>query len=205
MKNNEYLLPALASIAVAILFPIYWGSQLLMSHASLRETYDANLMSLDFSDALYLLIGVLAIYVYLSLKRILSDQLNYRGLDFLLIIMIALCAIVYIGALGFDLAIYLADRRIGVINLDAILSSSFMVNIGGMIIFGIVDILIGIILLRRLNEIPSLLKIFAVITLIQGVFEITIVFSFTTIFIFPLSMLVLAAYFMKKPEIIEVV
>ena len=76
---------------------------------------------------------------------------------------------------------------------------------GSMILFGILDIILGIALLRAAVPVPSVLKIFAVIAIIQGVFEVSLFLSFMTLFIFPLAMIILAAAFMRNPDSIEVV
>ena len=85
------------------------------------------------------------------------------------------------------------------------LTIGIVVLVGSVVLGGVSEILIGCLLLRDSNTMPPLVRIFAIITLIMGVFDLALIFSFISLFIFPVSMLVLAIYFMSKPEMIEVV
>ena len=78
-------------------------------------------------------------------------------------------------------------------------------SIGAIVILGIIDLLIGILLLTKSTELPTLLKIFAIMSVVQGVIGITVVFAATLIFIFPITMIILAVFFLRKPESIEIV
>ncbi len=82
---------------------------------------------------------------------------------------------------------------------------SFVIGIGSIIIIGIVDLLIGILLLMKLNEAPTLLKIFAIMSVMQGVVGMTVFFAGILIFIIPVTFIVLAMFFLRKPESIEIV
>ena len=76
---------------------------------------------------------------------------------------------------------------------------------GSIIIIGIVDFLIGILLLMKSNEAPTVLKVFAIMSVIQGVVGMTVFLAGILIFIFPLTLIVLAMFFLRKPESIEIV
>ena len=78
-------------------------------------------------------------------------------------------------------------------------------SIGAIVILGIIDLLIGILLLAKSTELPTLLKIFAIMSVIQGVIGMTVFLSVTLIFIFPITMIILAMFFLRKPESIEIV
>ena len=90
-------------------------------------------------------------------------------------------------------------------NKDAFLKINLSVSIGAIVILGIIDLLIGILLLAKSTELPTLLKIFAIMSVIQGVLGITVVFAATLIFIFPITMIILAMFFLRKPESLEIV
>jgi hypothetical protein len=68
-----------------------------------------------------------------------------------------------------------------------------------------VDLLIGIFLLANATELQSLLKAFAVLSIIQGVLGITVILAALLIFIFPITLIILALLFLRKPESIEIV
>ncbi|NRA85680.1 MAG: hypothetical protein HRU22_18455, partial [Gammaproteobacteria bacterium] len=143
--------------------------------------------------------GLLSIYIYYSFKRILHDQLNFKSIDVLLWIMIGV-SVVFFGGL------FLLDvLPTSVASNDLLVSMSYAISIGSMIIFGLGDIIIGIILLRHYDKLPSLLKAIAIVSLIQGIFEISIIFNFVVIFSLPVYLIILAVYFLREPEMIEVV
>ena len=150
------------------------------------------------------MIGLLSIYIYLSLRRILNDQLNFKSTDLPLIMMVGVCALFFIGSFVMDATIAFTATNNGFIG-DTFLTAAIVFSVGCMIAFGLLDIVIAIILLVHLNRIPTLMKVFAVVTLIQGLFEITIVFSLATFIIFPIAMFILAVHFLSKPRTIEVI
>jgi len=90
-------------------------------------------------------------------------------------------------------------------NRETFLSIGTSVGVGGLFLFGVVDLLIGIFLLANATELPSLLKAFAVLSIIQGVLGITVILAALLIFIFPVTLIILALLFLRKPESIEIV
>jgi len=48
-------------------------------------------------------------------------------------------------------------------------------------------------------------KIFAIMSVIQGVIGMAVFLSVTLIFIFPITMIILAMFFLRKPESLELV
>lgn len=196
MSNNEYLLPGLGALALAILFPVYWFTEIGM--AGYFPEIDALANGLSPLDIVFLLVGALNIYFYLSLRRILVDHHQYKKLNVVLAIMIGFCAAFHLGTFFVDA---LAS------SVDSDLASGLIVTITlvSLIAFGVLDIIVGIMLLRDGGEMAALIRIFAVVTLIQGIFEVSIVFSPLVLIVFPLSALFLAVHFLRPAEMVEVV
>ena len=202
MQNKDYLLPGFAAIFVAVISPIYW-----IGMSSSVGDYDIlwqDMMSLGFSDILFASILLLTIYIYLNLKNILNEQLNFNHIDLLVLIMVAI-NILWMSTLFIDIASAVLSENIVMQNKDAFLMINLSVSIGAIVILGIIDLLIGILLLAKSTELPTLLKIFAIMSVIQGVLGITVVFAATLIFIFPITMIILAMFFLRKPESLEIV
>ena len=162
------------------------------------------MMSLGFSDILFASILLLTIYIYLNLKNILNEQLNFNHIDLLVLIMVAI-NILWMSTLFLDVASAVLPENIVTQNKGIFLNIGLSIGIGAIVILGIIDLLIGILLLAKSTELPTLLKIFAIMSVIQGVLGITVVFAATLIFIFPITMIVLAMFFLRKPESIEIV
>ena len=202
MQNKDYLLPGVAAIFVAVISPIYWlgMSQWVGDFYVLGQ----DMMSLGFPDILFAAILLLTIYIYLNLKNILNEQLNFNHIDLLVLIMVA-TNILWMSTLFLDIASAVLPENIVTQNKDAFLKINLSVSIGAIVILGIIDLLIGILLLAKSTELPTLLKIFAIMSVIQGVIGMTVFLSVTLIFIFPITMIILAMFFLRKPESIEIV
>ena len=201
MQNKDYLLPGVAAIFVAVISPIYWiGMSSPMGDFALGQ----DMLSLGFPDILFASILLLTIYIYLNLKNILNEQLNFNHIDLLVLIMVAINTL-WLGTLFLDIASTVLPDNIVTQNKDAFLKINLSVSIGAIVILGIIDLLIGILLLAKSTELPTLLKIFAIMSVIQGVIGMTVFLSVTLIFIFPITMIILAMFFLRKPESIEIV
>ena len=201
MQNKDYLLPGVAAIFVAVISPIYWiGMSSPMGDFALGQ----DMLSLGFPDILFASILLLTIYIYLNLKNILNEQLNFNHIDFLVLIMVAI-NILWMSTLFLDVAITVLPENIVTQNKDTFLNIGLSMSIGAIVILGIIDLLIGILLLTKSTELPTLLKIFAIMSVIQGVIGITVIFAATLIFIFPITMIILAMFFLRKPESLELV
>ena len=202
MQNKDYLLPGVAAIFVAVISPIYW-----IGMSSSVGDYDIlwqDMMSLGFSDILFASILLLTIYIYLNLKNILNEQLNFNHINLLVLIMVAI-NILWMSTLFLDIASAVLPENIVTQNEGTFLNIGLSMGIGAIVILGIIDLLIGILLLAKSTELPTLLKIFAIMSVIQGVLGITVVFAATLIFIFPITMIILAMFFLRKPESLELV
>jgi len=204
MTNYDYWRPALTAVLLAVLYPLYW---------ILEFTAGGNFPPDDFAeymrwsplDWLFVVVGCLSIYLYLSLRKILTEQLNYTGIDIPLLILVAVTVVFFFG-LSISQGVLLLSAGDSVAAYEDIAEVvGVTVLVGTIIISGVAEILIGCLLLRDSNQMPAPIKIFAIITLIMGIFDLTVIFSFISLFIYPVSMLVLATYFLSKPEMIEVV
>jgi len=204
MQNNNYLFPSIAALILATIFPIYWFGQISFGMPSIEAALMENVSTINFSDAIFLAIGLLSIYVYLNLRKILNEQLNFKSTDLLLALVIGAHAI-HILTLGLDLTAVTMTQQGLHENRGVFIGIGLAALFAGNIMFGLLDILVGAVLLKNADNLPTLVKIFALITLIQGVMGISIVFSAATLISFPVSLIVLAVYFLSKPTTIEVV
>ena len=76
--------------------------------------------------------------------------------------------ILWMSTLFLDIASTVLPDNIVTQNKDAFLKINLSVSIGAIVILGIIDLLIGILLLAKSTELPTLLKIFAIMSVIQG-------------------------------------
>ena len=202
MQNKDYLLPGVAAIFVAVISPIYWLG--MAASVGDSDVLWQDMMSLGFSDILFASILLLTIYIYLNLKNILNEQLNFNHID-LLVWIYAAINILWVSTLLLDVASAVLPENIVSQNEGTFLNIGLSIGVGAIVILGIIDLFIGILLLAKSTELPTLLKIFAIMSVIQGVLGITVVFAATLIFIFPITMIILAMFFLRKPESLEIV
>ena len=202
MQNRDYLLPGVAAIFVAVISPIYWLG--MAASVGDSDVLWQDMMSLGFSDILFASILLLTIYIYLNLKNILNEQLNFNHID-LLVWIYAAINILWVSTLLLDVASAVLPENIVSQNEGTFLNIGLSIGVGAIVMLGIIDLLIGILLLAKSTELPTLLKIFAIMSVIQGVLGITVVFAATLIFIFPITMIILAMFFLRKPESLEIV
>ena len=83
-----------------------------------------------------------------------------------------------------------------------VLLAFWVVGIG---IFGILDVITGIIILRRRQEFSMAVKVFAIVILLIGVFEATIILVPFTLLLVPVSYIVLAFVFFSGVDEVEIV
>ena len=101
MQNRDYLLPGVAAIFVAVISPIYWLG--MAASVGDSDVLWQDMMSLGFSDILFASILLLTIYIYLNLKNILNEQLNFNHID-LLVWIYAAINILWVSTLLLDVA-----------------------------------------------------------------------------------------------------
>jgi len=196
LQENDYLLPGIAAICVAILFPVSWIYLLVFSSSSISDLQFGFHFSI--SSFLFLLVGLASIYVYYYFIKLLHDHHNFRRADFALWSMIGVISVFYIGSSLMDVVSLWADAALTI-------TASSWIFTASIIVFGIIDILIGVILLAGRDELPEQFKTFAVVNLIMGVFEVTFFMSPIVLVLLPVVTILIALIFFRKPEMLEIV
>jgi hypothetical protein len=205
MNNSDYRLPGIAAIALAILFPMYWIIAIAGGMFDSGINYYQSTIELTFSDLLFAVVGLLTVYVYLCLKRILNAQFAFTGVYLPLNILIVCSAIYFFCLVALDLGMAVFGDGLGLSVHKFALNSSLSIGIASLLIFGVADILLGVLLLKSPHSQSGILKSLAIVVIIQGVIEITIIFSFALVAIFPVTLVILAVLFMRKPDELDVI
>lgn len=200
MNTSTQKLFGIAALALAVLFPIYWINAIGFAFDVGEMSYREDFTTLDAWDLVFLIIGLLEITVYVGLRNYFKDQINGGLAGVLLLIMAALIALTH--------ATLLIDLTVGLGLFQA--SPSFLdtIAIGSILVLGLYAVTLfalAIALLVRFPELPTLIKIFAALALITAGSQITIVFSFANIILFPILMLIVAFHFLLGDNNVEVV
>lgn len=202
-SEKSYLPAGIAALIFSVLFPSYW---LWFMSSGLYLDFGAQPPSrLGLDYFIWLILGLLTLYVYLCLKSALMERHTYSKLTWPIYLAIGSTAFVYGGPALVELGLVMLSGAMSDSSMKALLGVITAMFFGGMVIQGVVDILISITLLWDSQDLPDALRIFAIVTLISGVFGVTVIAGIATLITVPISMLVLAFYFLRHPQAIEVV
>lgn len=202
--NREYALPGVVAIVLAVLYPLYWLSGLFVSDgSSLFEIFRADVTRLSAMDGLFVLIGLMEIYLFMKLRHALQQQLN-GGLASSL----ALCMAIGVGLMTatvlFDVVVALGPGLSDSgTNLVVKFAGATFLIIG--ILIGLVGLLLAISLLAGSADYTVLLKLFAVVLLICSLMFLSVILAPIAYIIYPVALLLLAAWFLRGGGEVEVV
>lgn len=191
----------LAAIVLAILFPIYWLAPLTMGLDNAVTAMRDEFMTLDGWDALFAIIGVLEIAVYLGLRRYFRDQINGSFPANMLLVMAILVGLFHCTLfidIGVSLGLTLPSGDSFIFMMIAML-----VVLLGLYTFALLALSIA--MLVKFDEISVVLKTFTIGAMIAAMFQLSIVFAMVNIVLFPGLMLLLAIHFFRGDSAVEVV
>ena len=111
MKNNDYLIPGIAAIILAFLFPLSWFSLIGSDVTNIENIkYDVGL---GVTSVLFLIVGIVSIFIYYYFMQLLHDHHNYRKADFAFIAMMVVLAFYGGGFIVMAvLLVYFISKRI---------------------------------------------------------------------------------------------
>lgn len=202
--NREFFVPGLVAIALAVLFPLYWFSAAFSgSDLSLIEVFRADAMRLSARDALFVLIGAMEIYLYLSLRHMLRQYLQ-GGLPAVLAALMAVLIGLLTASVLFDVFLALGPELSETMEDQLVLAAGFM-WLGASLLIGLVGLILAISLLFSSSGSGVLPKLFALFLLISSVLTLTVILSPIAVMVYPLALLLLGAWFLRGEHEVEVV
>ncbi|MCH2189649.1 MAG: hypothetical protein MK188_01835 [Gammaproteobacteria bacterium] len=205
MNERYQLVTAVSAILLAVIFPIYWVSEFWQISERGGAAVYQNISTLSAGDLVFLIIGALGTLIYLGLKRFLNQRYAYHSADLILILLAVTTAVFTLGTLFMDLITHFFGDQLFLSwhmgSYNGVTVSLFI----SLIVFGVLDLVLGILLITHAKQMSGAMLAFAILTLIQGIVEITVIFALSTIFIYPLAMLVLAVNLLSRPQELEVV
>ncbi len=202
MSDNEYFKPAVAAVALALLFPLYWFFMFTSDFQDFETALRDDILSLTFSDLLFITIGILEIYLYLSLRKSIKEQLNSSMLNACLLLMCILVAGFHLTVL-FDLIFAVIGSGLQEASKDWMISACIIIALVTISLYAVVASLFSILLIVK--ESSVILKGFGVLLLVACLLQLSVIFSIASAFFFPIALVILAIYFLKEPQVVEVV
>lgn len=144
------------------------------------------------------------VYIYINLIRVFKDQLNASSVIISLYIMLGSIAVFHATVLV-DLFLAMSGGNMTDTLLKPIVEVSLFIAIASLVIYSLAGLVLSILLLMRAKESSKLLKYFSVLLLIVCLLQLTVFLAIVNIVLFPLALAILAAYFLKEPDTVEVV
>lgn len=200
MERNRYQLAGWLAIAQAVLFPlgfIIGIAERVIGMAAYGEVH----VAFGPGDLVMIAFTVISVYVLLSFKRLLNERYNCTELNTLIMISIWWAILFQIIGLLEGL-VAMMSWRYTEIGLAIMFVSTIVL---AMIFIGIVDILIAIKIMKLKDKLNDLIVALGYITLIAGILEITVIFSFFSLILVPVTCVLLGVIFLREKEEVEFV
>jgi len=196
MTERSYHLPALAACLAALGLPVFWMLDIVLT--GFTDWRSLASPSFNAGDVVFLGLGGLMVFALLGLRGWLRERLNYRTLDIPLTLLALLTALFH--SMLFLLALATLFLPDDVSSLLSIISF-----IGFIVLFGLLDIVIGILLLRDREQLPGLLTAYAIVSGLLGLLELSVILSPGALVLLPLQMALIALTLVYRPDVLEVI
>ena len=200
MSENRFLVAGWAAIAAAGLMPVAFivaGFE----EAAFDHGLTTRPVGLGAADFLLLIFGGVTVFVLLELKRMLFERYSYRGLDVIVVLAIIWTVVNYGGSFALQLLFTIVTPAASV-GPEAITTIFWIVCIG---VFGIIDAILGIMLLLQGRRFGLPLLFFAIFSVAMGICELTVILSFFGLLLFPIAYVALGVAFLRPEEHLEFV
>jgi len=195
MEGNRYRLAGWLSIVTALLFPAIFVTGIVQQVVAGRALgYHGP--TLGPSEGLGLVLAGISVYVLIVFRRFLNERYEFGGLNTLITLSIIWNIVFQVMGLGIDglmmLAWPVARTAYLVISLGFL--GIFMLTIG------VIDILIGVRLMQARRPFSELLRVFAVISIVSGVLEVSVVLSPLALLLVPVNAVMLGIILLREKD-----
>ena len=190
MEVQRFMTAGWAAAIQTVLFPAAIIIGIVQTAAGLRS-FPLRVPIFGLGDALVIIFAAIAIYTLIMFRKLLNEIHNYKGLDTLITVSICWIPIYYIGGMFTGGLAFWSGVDLGYLAVGAgfgIVMTMFI---------GVVDIFIAVRLFKLKERNNELLTIFAILTMIMGICEVSVIFSLVAAFIYPLSTVVLSLLFFE--------
>ena len=150
---------------------------------------------------LLLIFGGICVFVLVELKRMLFERYSYRGLDVIIVLAIAWSVVNYGGSFALQAFFSTIGTTSGA-SAEVVPTIFWIVCIG---VFGIIDAILGIMLLIQGRRFGFPLLVFAAFNLVVGLCGVTVVLSFFSLLLFPVAYIALGIAFLRPEKSLEFV
>ena len=201
MGENRYALAGWLAIAHAALLPLAIGVGFFEEIIVYARARAPHAPQFGLSDILSMISIVFIIYALWIFRRLLNERYNYHGINTLIVFSI-------VWVIVFTLANIVIQSIIALmwpveeLTMLLVFAPFFAL---AMITVGVIDIIIAVRLLRVKEKLNDLIVAFAYITLIAGLMEVTVLLSFLSLILVPVSSVILGMVLLREKEAVEFV
>jgi hypothetical protein len=188
------------SITQAVIFPLAFVMSIVQGVIGV-SVFHYRGPNFGPSDLLFIIFTAISVYTLTMFRKLLNERYNFPDIDTLIVIAIIWGIVFQITSLAvraFIIALWPLSQT-----FVTIIYISFMTVF--MVIAGIVDILIGVKLLKAKKPLNDFITAFAYIAVAAGILEATIVLSPLALILLPVSCVILGMVFLKEKEEAEFV
>jgi len=148
------------------------------------------------SEALFIGITVISVYVLLVFRRLLNDRYQYHGIDTLIVATIIWNILFQFASLGLRGLLLVAwpESELAMKIVYILFLSIAMISIG------IIDILMALRLIQVKDRFNDALRAFAYVTLAGGILEVSVFLSPLSLILVPVTFVILGLLFLREKE-----
>jgi hypothetical protein len=193
--GTTYTLAGWLAIAMGVLFPLGFLLGFFQQLIGIKRA-GYFVPSFGLADIIFLAHTVIAVYVYLTLRKLLTERYDFRRINTLIILSILLLILFQLESLGikvFMIVMWPVEEMTVAITQGALM----VVNL---LIIGVIDLLIGIKLLGAKDKLGDLFTAFAIVTLIAAICELTLFLAPIALILVPVSCVILGMIFLREKE-----
>ncbi len=200
MDENRYRLGGWLSIVAALLFPAIFVTGIVQAIIAERALGYSG-PQLGPADGLSIFFTAIGVYVLIVFRRFLHERYDYHGIDLLITLSIVWSILMQVIGLGLDGLMLLSwpVNQTAYLVISIVFMSIFMLSIG------VIDILTGVRLMQSRTEFSELLRVFAVLNIVAGVLEVSVILSPLALLIVPVNFVILGLILIREKSEAEFV
>lgn len=195
MQGKPYALAGWLAIAMAVLFPLGFLIGFIQQLLGIKMA-GHFVPTFGAADLIFLAHTVIAVYVYLSFRKLLNERYNYRAINTLILLSIIWIILFQVESAGIKLFM-IVMWPVSELTIILVQGSFMVVNL---LAIGVVDLLIGIRLLGAKDKLGDLFTAFAYVILIAAICELTLFLAPIALILVPVSCVILGMIFLREKE-----
>lgn len=200
LDENRFTLPGWIAVVQAIIFPVAIALGFIEGVIG-KEAFDYRGPILGPSDFLTVIFSAMSVYTLTMFRKLLKEHYDFHKIDTLLIISIWWVILFQVFSLALGILYVVLDP------VSDLVTGIVLGTFAGiaMITIGVIDILIGIWMLREKEQFSDLIKGFAYVTLIAGICEVSLLLVPIAMLLVPVSLVLMGLVFLRDKKEIQFV